>query len=75
MSYFSYNDLAKEMFPPTSPESIIVSGHYYGSSNEVLDDLIVKDYEEILDEHPSLFDITTKISQGSYIISADVKGG
>ena len=73
MSYFSYNNLAKEMFPPTSLETIVVSGSYYGSSSEVLNDLIVRDYEEILDNHPSLFDVTTTISKSRYTISADIK--
>ncbi|PIF03954.1 MAG: hypothetical protein CSA86_04085 [Arcobacter sp.] len=74
-SYFSYNNLAKEMFPPSSLESIVVSGSYVSSSSDVLDNLIVRDIEEILSNNPKLSDIRSSISKGSYSVSADIKEG
>lgn len=61
------------MFPPATLEKVVVSGGYYGSSNEVIDDLIVKDIEKILKNSPSVENIATSITKGSYSVSADIK--
>ncbi|WP_072681312.1 efflux RND transporter permease subunit [Arcobacter sp. LA11] len=75
ISYFSYENLSKEMFPPSSLETVVVSGSYRSSSSEVLDNLIVKDCEEILSNNPLLSNIITFILKGSYSISADIEEG
>jgi len=75
VSYFSYNNLAKEMFPPASLETVVVSGIYRSSSNEVLDNLIVQDIEEILSNNPKLSNISSSIIKGSYSITADLEEG
>lgn len=73
VSYFSYNNLAKEMFPPSSLETVVISGSYRSSSSEVLDALIVKDCEEILSNNSKLSNIQTSILKGSYSVSADIQ--
>ncbi len=73
MSYFSYQKLAKEMFPPASLETIVISGGYFGSNSELLDNLIVKDCEEILSNISALTNINTSIKKGNYSISAELK--
>lgn len=75
VSYFSYNNLAKEMFPPATLETVVVSGMYRSSSNEVLDNLIVQDIEEILSNNPKLSNISSSIIKGSYSITADLEEG
>lgn len=75
VSYFSYDNLAKEMFPPSSLDNVVVSGSYRSSSSEVLDALIVKDCEEILQNNPKLSNISTSILKGSYTISAEIDEG
>lgn len=75
VSYFSYGNLSKEMFPPSKLETVVISGVYRSSSSEVLDNLIVKDCEEILNNNPQLSNITTSILKGSYTISADIQDG
>lgn len=72
-SFFAFDKLPKEMFPPAALEKIVVSGSYYGSSSEVLDDLIVRDCEEILRDNPALENLETSITKGSYTISAQLK--
>ncbi len=74
-AYFSYHNLAKEMFPPSSSETLMVSGNYTSSSGEVLDNLIVKDCEKILLNNPLLSDVTTSILKGSFTISANIAQG
>ncbi len=63
------------MFPPSSSETLIISGNYASSSGEVLDNLIVKDCEKILSDNPLLSNITTSILKGSFTISADIAQG
>jgi len=71
-AFFSYENVAKEMFPPASLDSIQISGTYSGASNDTLDKLIVQDCEEILDENPSLSNIQTTINAGKFHINADI---
>ncbi|QFR49983.1 efflux RND transporter permease subunit [Sulfurimonas lithotrophica] len=69
---FSYKDLPKEMFPPSSPDKVVVSGAYYSSSSQMLDMMIVRDCEDILKNNPNIENISTVITKGSYHITADI---
>ncbi len=73
MAFFSYKEVAKEMFPPSSLDKIIVSGDYLSTNSEVLDIMIVRDCEEILKNNPNLENINTMVTKGRYHINADIK--
>jgi len=74
-SFFSYEKVAKEMFPPTTLDNIVITGSYRSASAEILDQLIVRDCEKILQENPNLSTISSVISKGSYSISAELISG
>lgn len=73
LSYFSYENVAKEMFPPSSLDQITIQGTYQNSDSTTLDKLIVKDIERILFDNQNLEDINTLISNGIYHINAEIK--
>jgi len=75
MAFFSYKQVPKEMFPPSSLEKIIVSGDYLSTNSEVLDIMIVRDCEEILKNNPNIQNIHTMITKGKYHLNADIKSG
>lgn len=73
MAYFSYTNIAKEMFPPNSLDAVIVQGAYSGASSTILDKLVVQDIEKILQNNQHLKEIHTLISNGSFHINAQIK--
>lgn len=73
LAIFSYQNVAKEMFPPSSLDKIIVQGVYIGSDSITLDKLIVKDIEKILMDNQNLKEVNTLITNGSYHINAEIK--
>ena len=74
-SVFSYQQVAKEMFPPTTLDNIVISGNYRSASADILDKLIVRDCEKIMKENPNLGNISTYISKGRFAVSADLTSG
>lgn len=72
---FAYQNVAKEMFPPTTLDNIVISGNYRSASAEVLDQLIVRDCEEIMKENPNLSNISSVISKGRFHITAEMNSG
>ncbi len=75
LSFFSYQEVAKEMFPPTTLDSVVISGGYRSSSAELLEQLIVRDCEEILKENPNLANISSVTSKGAFHITAELISG
>ncbi len=73
LAYFSYTNVAKEMFPPSSLDKIVVQGVYPNSDSATLDKLIVKDIEKILLDNQNLEDVNTLITNGSYHVNASIK--
>lgn len=73
MSYFSYNNIAKEMFPPNALDTVVVQGDYIGANSTILDKLIVQDIEKILQNNQYLKNITTLITNGTFHINAEIK--
>ncbi len=69
---FSYDEVAKEMFPPSSLDKVVLSGYYNSSNSELLDVMIVQDCEEILKANPNIANINTVITKGTYHINADI---
>jgi len=74
-SAFSYQKIAKEMFPPTTLDSIVISGSYRSASADILDQLIVCDCEKIMKENPYLANISSVIAKGKFHVSAELIGG
>jgi len=75
LSVFAYQNIAKEIFPPSTLDMISVQGGYVGTSADVLDKMVVTSIE---DELKSLSDIDmlyTSIQNGSFSINADIKPG
>jgi len=60
------------MFPPATLDKVLISGYYGGSSNAILDRLIVQECETILKEHPYVTEISSMITGGSYQIKGDI---
>ena len=74
-TFFSYQKIAKEMFPPTTLDTVVISGSYRSASADILDKLIVQDCEEILKDNPNLSDISSIISKGRYSVYATLTTG
>ena len=73
MAYFSYNNIAKEMFPPNSLDKVTVQGSYVGANSTILDKLIVQDIEKILQNNQNLKEIHTLITNGTFHVNAEIK--
>ncbi|HUH42643.1 MAG TPA: efflux RND transporter permease subunit [Sulfurimonas sp.] len=72
-AYVSYTKIPKEMFPPSSLDMISVQGYYVGANPDVLDKLIVRDIEKILQNNQYLENINTVISNGTFYINSEIK--
>ena len=75
LSFFSYEKVAKEMFPPTALDNVVISGGYRSSSADVLDQLIVRDCEKILKDNPNLTNISSVIGKGRFHVTAEIMAG
>ncbi|NQY20426.1 MAG: efflux RND transporter permease subunit [Campylobacteraceae bacterium] len=73
LSVFSYQHIAKEIFPPANMQSISVSGSYLGASSELLDKIIVEDLENDFASISSVTNISTTIKNGFFRIVLKVK--
>ncbi|MCH9740159.1 MAG: efflux RND transporter permease subunit [Epsilonproteobacteria bacterium] len=75
MSIFAYQNIAKEIFPPSTLDQVSVSGGYIGASGDVLDKMVVKTIEDELKSLPEIDTIYTTIQNGFFNIKADIKTG
>jgi len=73
LSIFAYQNIPKEIFPPSSLDQIYITGGYAGSSADVLDKMAVKNIEDDLKNINEIQSIDTKIQNGSFVIKADIK--
>lgn len=48
LSIFSYNNIPKEIFPPSSLDAVSITGSYSGASSDILDKIAVEDIEDEL---------------------------
>ena len=48
LSVFAYQNIAKEIFPPSTLDQISVQGGYVGTSADVLDKMVVSNIEDEL---------------------------
>ena len=75
LSVFSYQNIAKEIFPASTLDQISVSGGYVGASANVLDKMVVTTIEDELKSLSEIDTIYTAIQNGSFSINADIKTG
>jgi multidrug efflux pump subunit AcrB len=73
LSIFAYQNIPKEIFPPSSLDQIVITGGYAGTSADVLDKMVVKSIEDDLKNINEITSIDTTIQNGLFIIKADIK--
>jgi len=75
LSIFAYQNIPKEIFPPSALDKISVQGGYAGSSADVLDKMVVKTIEDDLKNISEIESVETVIQNGSFLIKANLKEG
>jgi len=75
LSIFAYQDIPKEIFPPSTLDQITITGGYPGASADVLDKMAVRSIEDDLKSISEVENIDTVIQNGFFSIRADVKPG
>jgi len=75
MSYFAYQNIAKEIFPASTLDQIQISGTYVGASAEVLDKMVVKSIEDEVKSLAAVDTLESTIQNGSFRMVADIKRG
>ena len=66
LSIFAYQDIPKEIFPPSSLDQINITGGYPGASADVLDKMAVKNIEDDLKTISEIDNIDTVIQNGFF---------
>jgi len=75
LSVFAYQNIPKEIFPPSVLDQITVSGGYPGASADVLDKMVVENIEDDLKGLSDIDTIYTTIQNGAFVMKADIKHG
>ena len=75
LSVFAYQNIAKEIFPPSTLDMISVKGTYVGGSADVLDKMAVNNIEDEMKSLSSIDTVNTAIQNGFFLMTADVKTG
>ena len=75
MALFAYQNIPKEIFPPSQLDQITVTGTYAGASADVLDKMAVKTIEDELTTLSEIDTIYTTIQNGFFVIRADILPG
>ena len=75
LAIFSYQNIPKEIFPPSALDQITITGGYPGASADVLDKMIVKTIEDEIKSISEIDNIDTTIQNGSFYMRADIKPG
>jgi len=73
LSIFSYQNIPKEIFPPSSLDQITITGGYAGASADTLDKMVVKSIEDDIKSISEIESIDTTIQNGSFFMKADIK--
>ena len=66
LSIFAYQDIPKEIFPPSTLDQISISGGYPGASADVLDKMVVKNIEDDIKSISEIENIDTVIQNGFF---------
>ena len=75
LSIFAYQEIPKEIFPPSELDQITVTGGYPGASADVLDKMAVKNIEDEMKSISEIDNIDTVIQNGFFTLRADIKPG
>jgi MFS family permease len=75
LAIFSYQNIPKEIFPPSNLDQITIMGGYPGASADVLDKMVVKTIEDEVKSVSEIENIETTIQNGSFFMQADIKSG
>lgn len=75
LSIFAYQNIAKEIFPPSTLDQISITGSYAGASANVLDKMAVAQIEDELKSLSEIDTIDTVIQNGFFTITSDIKPG
>ena len=75
LSLFAYQNIAKEIFPPSTLDMISIKGSYAGASADVLDKMVVNTIEDELKSLSSIDTVDTSIQNGFFLITSDIKTG
>ena len=75
LSIFAYQNIAKEIFPPSTLDMISIKGSYVGASADVLDKMVVNNIEDELKSLASIDTVNTSIQNGFFLITSDIKTG
>ena len=75
LSVFAYQNIAKEIFPPSTLDMISIKGSYAGASADVLDKMAVNNIEDELKSLSSIDTVNTSIQNGFFLITSDIKTG
>ncbi|HHD72902.1 MAG TPA: efflux RND transporter permease subunit, partial [Epsilonproteobacteria bacterium] len=75
VAIFSYQNIPKEIFPPSELDQITITGGYPGASADVLDKMVVKTIEDEIKSISEIENIDTSIQNGIFFIRADIKPG
>jgi len=75
LSVFSYQNIAKEIFPPSTLDMISIKGSYAGASADILDKMVVNNIEDELKSLSSIDTVNTSIQNGFFLITSDIKTG
>ncbi|MEA3434484.1 MAG: efflux RND transporter permease subunit [Campylobacterota bacterium] len=75
LSIFAYQNIPKEIFPPSELDQISITGGYPGASADVLDKMAVKNMEDELKSISEIENIDTVIQNGFFNLKAEIKPG
>ncbi|CAA6803751.1 MAG: RND multidrug efflux transporter; Acriflavin resistance protein [uncultured Sulfurovum sp.] len=75
MAIFAYQNIPKEIFPPSDLDEISISGSYIGASADVLDKMAVKAIEDDLKTISEIDTIFSTIQNGFFTIRAEILPG
>ena len=75
LSIFAYQNIPKEIFPPSELDQISITGGYPGASADVLDKMAVKNMEDEIKSISEIENIDTTIQNGFFNLRADIKPG
>ena len=71
----AYKNVPKELFPPATLDKILIQGAYPGASPETLDKMAVIPIEDELKTYQEVAPIESVISNGNFVITANLKPG
>jgi len=73
LSIFAYQNIPKEIFPPSNLDKITITGSYVGASADVLDKMAVKSIEDELKSVSEIDSVETTIQNGMFYIESSIK--